>query len=140
MGVLVIVAVVALGLLLLPGLLAKPETSLFRRVWSSERLGGPYGAEKQDEAVQALMTTFGINFDQSTDVVREGIGKLLAAATEFDVRYRNNLGVQTMPVLARELLRKKGQERHPELTKELSDMCRVDGLGLMDALSRRGPA
>lgn len=135
---LIVIAVIAASLFLLPRLLASPETRLFRPVWSSETLGGAYGAEKQGEAVRALMDRFGIDFAQDADLIRERIGRLLAAATEFDVRYRNNLGVQTTSVLARELLRQKGPDRLAELTSELEYMCKLDVVALMDTIGSQG--
>jgi hypothetical protein len=93
--------VVGLGLIL--GALSSKETRLFRRVWSTERMGGSYVAEKQAEAIDQLIARYGIKNVEDDQQMRKSIVGLMAAAATFDLKNPNNLGVEVAPVIARAL-------------------------------------
>lgn len=93
--------VVGLGLLL--GTLSSKETKLFRRVWSTERMGGSYAAEKQAEAIDQLIARYGITHIEDGQQMRKSIVDLTAAAANFDLKNPNSLGVEVASVIARAL-------------------------------------
>ncbi len=134
MSIVVIIAILIAVVIVLPRMFSSDETKLFRRVWSAQKVGGQVGQTARLAAIQSLATRYGVDFDKDSDDVRQAIGRLLADATNFDVRYRNNFGVQVMPIIATSLLALKGY-RHPEITDDLLQMSRVDGIRLMDAFN-----
>ncbi len=93
--------VVGLGLLL--STMSNKETKLFRRVWSTEKMGGSYAAEKQAEAINQLIVRYGIKHIQDGQGMQKSIVDLMAAAAIFDLRNPNNFGVEVAPVIARGL-------------------------------------
>jgi hypothetical protein len=118
--ILLAAALIVAALVFLPKLLSSPETRLLRRVWSSERLGGSYAAEKKAEAIGLLLERFKVDFSGPPAELDEAIGDLLAAAAAFDVKYRNNLGVEVTSVLARALLQRIPAGEHPDLSRKLA--------------------
>ena len=139
MEILIGLVAAVLAVFVLVPLMGSKRTKLFRRVWSSERVGGGYGYEKQHEAIRELLTEFGVDFHADDEILRANIGDLLAAATEFDVRNPNNLGVQVMPVLANRLSANFGLRTKPEIAAELSTMALVDGVSVHKALMQSIP-
>lgn len=93
--------IVGLGLLL--GALSGKETKLFRRVWSTERMGGSYAAEKQAEAINQLLARYGISYIEDGQLMQKSVVDLMAAAATFDLKNPNNLGVEVAPVIVRAL-------------------------------------
>jgi len=133
-----IVILVVIVFVLVP-LMSSKKTRLFRRIWSSERVGGSYGHEKQQEALGQLLSEFGVDFRSEDDEIKSKMGDLLAAATEFDVRNQRNMGVQVMPVLARRLSMHRGLQARPDIVADLKGMSLVDGVGLHNALMQSIP-
>jgi hypothetical protein len=117
-------------------LLSNRRTKLFRRVWSSERVGGSYGLQKQNEAIGELLADFGMDFGAGDDEIKASVGDLLAAATEFDVRHQRNMGIQVMPILARRLSAHQALRGRPDIVADLASMAAVDGVAMHRALKR----
>lgn len=103
MTTLILIAAAVIGLGLLLGLASSPQTKLFRRVWSTERMGGTFAAEKQSEALDQLINRYGIKAHPDAQHMRQATVGLLADAAAFDLKNPNNLGVEIAPVVARGL-------------------------------------
>jgi len=118
--------VVICAVIFLPKILSSPETKLFRRVWSTERMSNSYAFEKQAEAMNDLASHFGINPDNAPDEVDEAIGNLLEAAVEFDLRYKNNLGVEVTSVIARNLSTRADLQGNAEVIEKLNQVVKLN--------------
>lgn len=112
-----------IGLLTLPQLLSGKETKLFRRLWSSERLGGIHGQKAQSKAIDLLITRYGIDFDDPDGSLHTKIWDLIGSASEFDVKYRRNKGILVSQIVSRCLHGKIVHERH-KFTKDMLEMMR----------------
>jgi hypothetical protein len=94
------VAVVIL-FLVLNRAFSSENTKLFRRIWAAER-SSSYGA--QTEALNRLYEIFNINItfdknDMDMRLIKNNIGNLLLKSIEFDIKYKNNLGVLVSKVI-----------------------------------------
>lgn len=115
------VLLIGAGLLLvflfvLPNL-ASGQTKLFRRVWSTERAKrtdpSPAFKTEQDRAINSLLQRYGVGATDDRDAFLLAVANLMADALKFDMTYQRNLGIEVVPVLAREI-----RARFPELADQ----------------------
>jgi hypothetical protein len=103
-------------LFVLPNL-ASGQTKLFRRVWSTERAKrtdpNPAFRAKQDKAIDSLLQRYDVRTTRDRDAFLSAVASLMADALKFDMTYQRNLGIEVVPVLAREI-----RARFPELVDE----------------------
>ena len=114
-ALLIIVGIGLVFLFVIPSL-ANEQTKLFRRVWSTERAKrtdpNPVYKTKQGEAIDSLLQKYGVGVSGDRDALLGAIASLLADAVKFDMTYQRNLGIEVVPVLAREI-----RERFPEIAE-----------------------
>lgn len=86
---------------------ASGETKLFRRVWSTERAKrtdpNPAFKIEQARAIDSLLQQYGIRATDNRDAFLRAVASLMADALKFDMTYQRNLGIEVVPVLAREI-------------------------------------
>ena len=132
----ILLLVVIGGALMLPRLLSSKETKLFRRVWSSELLGGPNGYNAQNSAINELVKSYGINFSISNETLGDQIGRLVGSAAEFDLKHRHNRGIQVTRIIAKWLSERVDGESHGSIRDSLHGMQSYDVIAAHDALNK----
>lgn len=123
-GLVVLIIVVAV----LITALSPRDTKLFRRIWSAEKTGA---IDAQHEAINELLARFDVSIPKSSDgadidKLGDSIGRLMAKATEFDLKHQNNLGVVVSSILARNLEGRLHAAGINEFDEQLKMMANVD--------------
>lgn len=136
MGILIGIVVVVLAFGLAANILASPETKLFRRIWSTEKVAEFQFSEERSLAVDQLLARFRVDFTNDSEPLDLALGNLISAAAEFDIKNPNNLGVQVSNVLAGELSRRIPQNTHEEIRKKLNELRRLDVVGISQAIKK----
>lgn len=95
---------VIVGLFLISKL-SSNETKLFRTIWSSEKIGAN---NAQQKAMNDLLEIFDIKIpakkgDANIEKLGDGLGRLIAKASEFDAKHPNNFGILVTKILATRL-------------------------------------
>lgn len=114
--------------------LSSSQTKLFRRIWSTERAGQEFGPHRR-EAVEKLLQRYNVNFQSSSESMDDAVGGLLAASMEFDLKHKNNLGVQITSVISKEVLNRIPQDQHLELRKKLLETQRMDVVAFAQSIA-----
>jgi hypothetical protein len=123
----IIVSIFVLGFVI--NAFSSPETKLFRRIWSTERVVEFRYSAERTAAVDALFARYGFDVGGAPDSIDEAVGNCLSAAAEFDLKHKNNMGVQVTRVIAGEMLRKVPKGTMPEIEKKLTDAQSLDVVG-----------
>jgi hypothetical protein len=103
MGTILVIVGGIVGVGILLNVISDKGTKLFRRVWSTERMGGSYADEEQNEAINQLIARYQIKQVEDREEMRRSVMGLLAAAANFDLKNPNNFGVEVAPLIARAL-------------------------------------